>query len=214
MLDAMSGALGEVGMQIDLTDTPLRVAGTADWKQVADITAEAFSEDPVTLWMSGNAQGVRSSFGTLARRVYGPQGFCCLAGDEGATMWVEPGKDVKLSPLTLALFVLGQMRYGTPGVLRRSLDLMGLMEQHHPREPHMYLFTIGTRKSARGKGLGKALLAPVLAACDREGVPVYLENSNPANSGFYAAHGFERRAIFEIGPGGPVMEPMWRAPKA
>jgi len=200
-------------MQIDLTGTALRRAEARDWEKVADITAEAFSEDPVTLWMSGNARGVQSSFGILARRVYGPQGLCCLAGDEGATMWVEPGKDAKPSPLTLALFALGQMRYGTPGVLKRTLDLMGLMEHHHPREPHMYLFTIGTRKSARGKGLGKALLAPVLAACDREGVPVYLENSNPANSGFYAAHGFERRAIFEVCEGGPVMEPMWREPR-
>ncbi|MEO0714891.1 MAG: GNAT family N-acetyltransferase, partial [Pseudomonadota bacterium] len=45
--------------------------------------------------------------------------------------------------------------------------------------------------ASRGKGVGKALLAPVLAACDRDGVPVYLENSNPANAGFYRAHGFE-----------------------
>ena len=58
-------------------------------------------------------------------------------------------------------------------------------------------------------------LAPVLAACDASGLPVYLENSNPANSGFYAAHGFERMGIFNIdGDNTPVMEPMWREPKA
>lgn len=33
-------------MQIDLTDTPLKRAELRDWKTVADITGEAFADDP------------------------------------------------------------------------------------------------------------------------------------------------------------------------
>ena len=77
---------------------------------------------------------------------------------------------------------------------------------------HLYLFTIGTRKAARGKGLGKTILRPMLDAADRAGLPCYLENSNPANSGFYMSHGFERMKLFEVGEGSPQMEAMWRDP--
>lgn len=87
------------------------------------------------------------------------------------------------------------------------------MARHHPKEPHMYLFTIGTRASARGTVLGKALLAPVLAACDQQGIACYLENSNPANRSYYACHGFETREIFACGEGGPPLEGMWRDPR-
>ena len=108
--------------------------------------------------------------------------------------------------------MLGQVRHGTPGAIRRGMAVGKLMEQWHPQQPHLYLFSIATRQSARGKGVGKALITSVLAACDSAGIPVYLENSNPANTGFYRAHGFERMGLFEVGEGGPVMEPMWREP--
>ncbi|MEM5517119.1 GNAT family N-acetyltransferase [Henriciella sp. AS95] len=63
------------------------------------------------------------------------------------------------------------------------------IEKHHPKEPHVYLFTIGTCQAVRGKGLGKAMFPPVLAAADKAGLPVYPENSNLANHGFYSTHG-------------------------
>ena len=58
------------------------------------------------------------------------------------------------------------------------------MEKHHPTFPHAYLFIIGVRQSHQGKGLGGKLFRPVLDACDRLGVPAYLENSNPASYNF------------------------------
>lgn len=44
--------------------------------------------------------------------------------------------------------------------------------------------------SAKGRGLGSAVLAPVLDKADAEGVPCYLENSNPRNTPFYTRLGF------------------------
>ncbi|MDJ0920779.1 MAG: GNAT family N-acetyltransferase [Henriciella sp.] len=197
---------------IQLPETQ-REAQPREWKQVADITAEAFAEDPVNRWVFGSPRAIQSTFRVLIREIYMKQGRCFLAGDNGATTWLEPGVASNFSTWAMIQFALGQMRYGKTGAIRRATALGDLMAQHHPTEPHMYLFTIGTRQSARGKGLGKALLRPVLEACDRDGIPVYLENSNPVNSGFYTAHGFERIGLFNVGDGGPVMEPMWRAPK-
>ena len=200
-------------MRIDLADSNLRIAQPDDWRLLGDITGEAFRDDPINQWVFGKPASIRSMFTTLAREVYVRQGHCYLAGDKGATMWLPPGVEAEPSQVALLKFVLGQLLHGTPTAIGRGMALSEKMAEWHPREPHMYLFSIGTRDSARGKGVGKALLAPVLAACDRESVPVYLENSNPANSGFYAAHGFDRMGVFAVGDDGPVMEPMWREPR-
>src|SRR3546814_6205956 len=78
--------------------------------------------------------------------------------------------------------------------IRRTTEAM---ERHHPQFPHAYLFTIGVRPAARGKGMGGKLFRPVLDACDRAGVPAYLENSNPDNTSFYRAQGFERVTMIQ-----------------
>ncbi|MEL6245709.1 MAG: GNAT family N-acetyltransferase [Pseudomonadota bacterium] len=199
-------------MKIDLPPEQ-RQANRSDWKAVGDITAEAFAEDPVNLHVFGSARAIKTTMRIMARDVYLKHGLCFLHGERGATMWVRPGDSAPFSGLAMLKFAAGMAVYASHGALARATRLGERMAKHHPETPHMYLFTIGARASARGKGVGKALLAPVLAACDRDGVPVYLENSNPANAGFYRAHGFETITKFEIGdPGSPVMEPMWREP--
>lgn len=148
----------------------------------------------------------------LARETYVPQGYSFLHGNKGATMWLPPGVEASLTLRAQLAIAFGALRFAKRGALKRAFSLADKMEAYHPTDPHMYLFTIGALPSARGQGVGKALLAPVLSACDRDGVPVYLENSNPANAGLYGAHGFETMAKFQVDGDGPVMEPMWREP--
>ncbi|MXO90748.1 GNAT family N-acetyltransferase [Pontixanthobacter aquaemixtae] len=208
-------------MQIDinLPDT-IRLAGPGDWRQLADITAQAFRDDPVNRWIFGNPRSIRSAFRVLTRDIYSKRGICHLAGAAdnfgGATMWMDylsgdPGSD--LSVLAQLHLAIGQLLHGGKGSMKRAIAAGELMAKHHPQEPHFYLFTIGTLPSARGTGLGKALLAPVLEACDRAGAACYLENSNPDNHSYYAMHGFETREKFACGEGGPPLEAMWRNPR-
>ncbi len=208
----VNGGIGNSIMKIDLPEEQ-KQARPSDWRQLGDITAEAFINDPVNRWVFGTERGIKSAYRTLARAIYLRQGRCFLHEDAGATMWLEPGVQSSFSSLAMLRFALGMRLYGAKGALKRATDLGEKMDQHHPKDPHMYLFTIGTRASGRGKGVGKALLAPVLAACDRDKMAVYLENSNPDNHGFYRAHGFETMTKFELCEGGPVMEPMWREPR-
>jgi ribosomal protein S18 acetylase RimI-like enzyme len=209
-----------------MTDMPeitlpegMRQASLKDWQKVGGVIAEAFSEDPVNLWIFGNPAPMPTVFGALARNVYLPRGFCQLvdgdAGDgRGATMWSHSSANRELGLLATIGLVASVLGKGSKGATQRALGASDLMQKEHPKAPHLYLFAIGTRKAARGKGLGKALMAPVLAAADRDRLPCYLENSNPANTGFYRSHGFERMKLFEAGPGGPPLEAMWREPKA
>ena len=88
----------------------------------------------------------------------------------------------------------------TPGTARRPTSL-----RHHgacrtvrglPPEgrPHYYLSLLGTRPDYRGRGLGFGLLAKNLAIMDAEGVPAYLESTNPDNNPRYERFGFGRWA--------------------
>ncbi len=190
----------------------MRAADRNDWRRLGAIFAEAFSEDPVNLWIFGDREALSPVFSILAKSVYLPRGFCHLKGEDGATMWSHSSAKRDLPLLPMLQLVSALAGKGARGAARRALAASEAMTREHPSEPHLYLFAIGTRKASRGKGVGKALLAPVLAAADRDGLPCYLENSNPANTGFYRAHGFTRMKLFEPGPGGPPLEAMWRAP--
>lgn len=192
----------------------MKTAAPDDWRQVGGIIAEAFSEDPVNLWIFGNPKPLPAVFSALARHVYLPRGVCHLVGDGGATMWSHSSADRELGLLPTLGLVASMMGKGSKGAVKRALGAADVMQKEHPKAPHMYLFAIGTRKAARGKGMGKQLISPVLDAADRAGLPCYLENSNPANTGFYRSRGFERMKLFEPGPGGPPLEAMWRTPRA
>ncbi|MCR9196847.1 MAG: hypothetical protein NXH88_19080, partial [Hyphomonas sp.] len=102
-------------MEIDLTSSDLVQARLSDWKTVADITGEAFAEDPVNQWVFGKPSAIRSMFRVMAREMYLPQGLCHLHPAGGATMWMPPGVDAAPSQLGLLKFALGQLRHGTPG---------------------------------------------------------------------------------------------------
>lgn len=196
----------------------MRTAGNADWRQIGAITAEAFAEDPVNLWIFGSTAPMAPVFSALARHVYLPRGICHISGDAhattgGATMWAHSSANRELSLLPTIGLVTALIGKGTKGAVKRALGAADTMQREHPKAPHLYLFTIGTRKASRGKGLGKTLISPMLAAADRAGLPCYLENSNPANTGFYRSNGFEHVKLFEPGPGGPPLEAMWREPR-
>ncbi len=85
----------------------------------------------------------------------------------------------------------------------------GEMTKYHPREPHWYLPLIGVDPAYQGKGHGHALMAHVLARCDRERMPTYLESTNPRNMSLYLRHGFEPLGTIRIGSAPPLV-PMLR----
>jgi len=55
---------------------------------------------------------------------------------------------------------------------------------------YYYLFAIGVDPLAQGKGCAGDMMRGFLAKADAEGVPCYLENSNPKNTAMYEHLGF------------------------
>lgn len=191
---------------------PFTRAMGGDADHIAAITADAFRNDPFNRWLFGNFEAMGIAFRGLAQHVYSRRGFCYRHGDDGAAMWMLPGGDTSL-PLAALPAMLRSVMASSRGVTNRIRRTTDAMERHHPDFPHAYLFTIGVRPAARGKGMGGKLFRPVLEACDRAAMPAYLENSNPDNTSFYRAHGFERVTMIQPVEGCPPLEAMLREPR-
>ena len=197
-------------------DVAVRPARPADVRAIRAMLARAFEDDPVAAYLFPSTwrrpAGLRTFFGRQLARDLLPHGAVYTTdGCLGAAMWAPPGKPPP-SGLQAARTVLPVVPYVVGQTLRRSLRFLAQVEAIHPHEPHWYLETLGTEPACQGKGVGSALLRPVLHRADAEGVRAYLESSKRANVPFYRGHGFEvdREVRLEDGP---TIWAMWRDPR-
>lgn len=118
----------------------------------------------------------------------------------GAAVWDPPGR-WKVGISQMIRFAPAFVRIFRTHCLR-GLALLNAVERYHPREPHYYLFALGTDPVHQGRGVGAALLTPVLTRCDAERMPAYLESSNERNVPFYQRSGFRvmRQVLVPDGP--------------
>jgi ribosomal protein S18 acetylase RimI-like enzyme len=185
---------------------------------MARALARAFYDDPVFTWVlhgdRNRAPMLERGFDLFLRRVWMEQEETYTTpGVVGAAVWERPGmwqlsvrRQLRLLPAMAAVF-----RNRLPRLLRALVALEG----GHPREPpHYYLPFIGVAPEWQGRGLGAALLAPMLERCDRERVPAFLEPSTPRNRALYERHGFTVTEEFRLGRGAPPQWRMWREPAA
>lgn len=190
--------------------------GTADdLESMTDALVSAFHDDPVMLYMldkpANRERKMRALFVSEAKRAM-KKGSVLTTADgpaKGAAIWSAPGNwklgGVELLGQIPLLFGLG---LSTP----RALGLLSQMEKVHPTEPHWYLAILGTATEHQGKGVGSALMDPILKKCDSEGIPAYLESSKESNIPFYNRHGFEVTGEVHA-KNGPTLWPMWRDPR-
>jgi ribosomal protein S18 acetylase RimI-like enzyme len=86
-----------------------------------------------------------------------------------------------------------------------------VVRDHHDRfGPHYYLRAIGVDPEHQGRGIGAALVRPMLARASAEGVGCYLTTTTEANVAWYLHLGFTRVATFHPTPGWPEVSAMWR----
>ncbi len=186
---------------------------------MANALACAFYDDPVFSWVLRHdprrMNVLRGGFALFLRRLWlGHEHTYTTAGTAGAAVWEPPGM-WKLgvgTQLSLLPALLGVFRRHSPRVLRS----LTLLEGGHPAEPefaaHYYLVFLGVHPDWQGRGLGAALLAPVLERCDAEHKPAFLEASTPRNRALYERHGFEVMDEFALGRDAPPQWRMWREP--
>ena len=147
------------------------------------------------------------------RADYLPFGGCYTTeGYAGSAIWAPAGK-----PLQTGL--PGDPHHGARAAVRgrptssRRCACSAPSRRKHPHEPHWYLASLGTAVDQQGKGVGSALMRPVLGALRPGGLPCYLESSKERNVPFYRRHGFEVVEEVPLGEDGPSIWTMWREPQ-
>ena len=195
--------------------TPVRVAARSDLRAVSLVLARAFRGDPVHRWiLPGELDWALASdafFAMVMRDMLRHESVFTTEAREGAALWVPPYPKL---PTLRERFAMAARWYAALG--RRAAVVgrqLARVERAHPLEPHWYLAVLGTDPRHQRRGVGSALLAPILARCDAERVPAYLESSKPANVPFYERHGF--RVVGELAiEHGPIIWRMLREVRA
>lgn len=195
------------------TQIDIRKATAADVPALAGTLARAFEDDPVFAWFFAEErrrmQRIERFFDTVLRLIVLKHDETYVgARGAGAALWMPPGtahlgpvENLRLMPALARVFGRG---------VGRALRGMSLMEEHHPHDPHEYLWFLGVEPDRQGEGIGSGLLRPMLERLDADGVPAYLEATSERSRDLYLRHGFEVTGELRF-PDGPPMWRMWRS---
>lgn len=192
----------------------MRRATEADLPALGRMLARAFHDDPVAAWAcpyEAERPRMLERFHTARLRQLLPHGeVWTTPGCESAALWAPPGawKTTLREDLQLTRSMLRPRLLPRASLIGRGLFAIERKHPHSP--PHWYLAVLGTDPAAQGRGLGTAVLTPILEQCDGDGVDAYLESSKERNLDYYARFGFRTTATLSL-PRGPEVWPMWRA---
>jgi GNAT superfamily N-acetyltransferase len=176
---------------------------------------EAFRSDPQLRWyFPDDARydvGAPRFFGVLLdTRMEG--GEVWVAGDvEAVALWIPPGGNL-LGPEVVEARYTETLAVLPRPAPERIAAVDRLVDKLLPQDQHWYLGVLATRPDRRGRGFGSAVIAPVLAAADRAGLPVALETSTTSNVDFYTRRGFATLGSLSPGDGSPTVRVMRREP--
>ncbi|HEY8082698.1 MAG TPA: GNAT family N-acetyltransferase [Solirubrobacterales bacterium] len=194
----------------------VRPATAADHEAAAEALALAFASDPCWAHLlpddSTRAERLLAYF-TAEIETLAPsyREIWVTEDGSGAAVWARPGRWRVPMRVTMAEGLQMARVFGR----RLPLALWALLrlERHHPSTPeHWYLNYLGVEPRHQGKGLGSALLAPVLERCERERAPAFLESSTDRNRVLYERNGFKLTEVFDMPAKGPPVREMWRDP--
>lgn len=134
----------------------------------------------------------------------------------GHAVWLPPGEThLADERLVEAGFVEPEQHMGETSLARFG-SFMEQCASAHERllpGPHWYLLILGVDPPHQGRGVGGALIQPVLATADADRLPCYLETAKERNLAFYRRHAFEVVEELVVDAAGPRMWLMVRPPR-
>ncbi|HEX6232872.1 MAG TPA: GNAT family N-acetyltransferase [Jiangellaceae bacterium] len=134
-------------------------------------------------------------------------------GIVGVALWMPPGafplsggRKVRMTPALVRMTLI------VGPAMQRFARVGSALERAHPPQPAWYLQAMGVHPGAQRQGAGAALMAAGISLANNDGLPCYLQTSDPANVGYYERFGFEvvQPAIATY-PGGPTYIGMSRS---
>jgi GNAT superfamily N-acetyltransferase len=174
-----------------------------------------FADDPLYTWLYPAADErparLREGFESILAAGLQRGHVYTNAGRSAVAVWTAPG--VELMDESEAAPFLGLVRRQIGDRVEDVIAGMSATVANRPREPHFTLHNVVVRRDAQGRGVGAALLEPILARCDEDRLPACLDSSNSRNVPFYERLGFEVTGETRGTGDAPVMRSMLRAPR-
>jgi GNAT superfamily N-acetyltransferase len=168
-----------------------------DHDRAVQVLTRAFASDPVARWVLPDDRTYLQWFPRFVRAFGGQameRGTAWTVDDlRGVALWLEPDvhADDEAVGTVMACFVPEDRGDDVATLMER-------MERSHPEAPHWYLPLIGVIPKAHRRGLGTALLQPVLGDCDRNGTIAYLEATSWTSARLYERFGFQVTAEIRV----------------
>lgn len=170
-----------------------------DVAAAAQALARAFHDDPLQSYVfpdpAERAARSPAHFAPLLR--YGLQfgEVLTTAGNPaGAAVWLGPTA-WEVTPERAAAAGLDELPNTLgPDAAERFFSALAAIEPYHHRDvppAHWYLMVVGVAPEAQGRGVGQALLQPLMDRAEAAGQPCYLETAQPKNVAFYKRLGFQ-----------------------
>jgi ribosomal protein S18 acetylase RimI-like enzyme len=189
----------------------IRPAEMDEAERAMAIMLMAFSTDPVARWVYPEPSDYFQHFPDFIRGFAGNafRNGTAYVNDQfsGAALWLPPG--IQSDEEALAELIDNTV---SENVREDLLLVMEAMGSYHPDGPHWYLPMIGVDTPQQGRGIGDELMRYALERCDADGLPAYLESSNPRNMSLYERCGFTSLGTIQFGNSTPVY-PMVRGPQ-
>ena len=177
---------------------------------VATITM-AFSADPVARWVYPKASEYYRWFPGFIRAFAGraieDETVVSTPDHSGVALWLKPNAEPDEDGLVM--LIENSIPSDRQAELFEFIEKMG---EGHPTEEHWYLPMIGVDVTQQNGGIGAGLMKTALDRSDRDGLPAYLESSNPRNISLYKRCGFEELGEIRTASS-PSLVRMLRAPQ-
>tara|TARA_B110000858_G_scaffold165049_1_gene191469 strand:- start:85 stop:756 length:672 start_codon:yes stop_codon:yes gene_type:complete len=166
-----------------------------------------FSSDPFVRWLCPHGPTYlkfHAAFNAFGGGAIDSGSAFIAEGNRGAALWlpptVEPDSETFIGEVEK--FVVKERQE----VLFRILEAF---EEYHPDESCWYLPLIAVDPAHQGSGIGSELMKAAMSRIDEDGLPSYLESSNPRNISLYERYGYEVMGQIKIGDA-PTIHPMYR----
>ena len=187
-------------------------ASTSQRSHVATILSSAFKDDPIFSWILPDADRrakLLQPFFEVFAEAFIPHDATFVT-ESSAALWAPVGVSVPAEDQA-EQFVTTLLELCGPDAARGEA-VIGTIDSHHPHDPAAYLQFVGVEASRQGQGLGSAVMAPMLTACDRDGVAAFLVATSERSAKLYERHGFGVIEVLRV-EDCPPMWNMWREPR-
>jgi ribosomal protein S18 acetylase RimI-like enzyme len=153
-------------------------------------------------------RGVATLYGAIVRDTLRHGEVHVSAGVEGVCCWLPPDVGLPTFAREVRSGMLGlPLGFGWAGFQRlANYDrVQRRLHERYASSPHWFLAAIGVDPAHQGRGIGSALLNPILARADLQQTPCYLEAHTADNVRLYERHGFRVMEHLE----NPSTVPLW-----